>query len=318
MSNQLDALQKLSSLAIHDIDTNLLGLSSATHVNISTRAILSRIDTPQFSSALQKAIHTSREHRWDGNYVKRIRHNLMLNLARDFNAQLPGQASIELDAELAFDTEGLINQASGFYEQYRYSRANTAQLLIKIPATWEGITAARELQRKTINTHLTMVYSFIQAQAGADSQTQVMSIPVGPASNWYQREQPQEYSEAQDPGVTTLSHIYINLKYLAYPTQVRACELTNIKQIQHLAGCDQLELSPLLVAQLKQESSPLERTLEKVADTFERPPTLLEKDFRWHLTMNAMAHEKLAQDIRALEIDQQQLESIIKEKIESL
>ncbi len=317
MPNQLEELKKFSSLAIQEVDVSRVKSFSATHTAICSKTILSLLNEPQFNTILQKAINDSRDQRWNGDYAKSIRRNLILNFAKDFNAQLPGQISIELDADLAFDIDGIINQASNIHEQYRYSRASAAQLLIKIPATWEGITAARELKRRAINTHLTMVYSFVQAQAGADAEADVLSIPVGPASSWYQTYEPQDYS-TNDPGVATLSHIYTNLKYLGYKTLIRGTEFSSIKQVQQLAGCDQLELTTLLAQQLQQEHHPLERKLDKPADVYERPPAISEKDFRWHLTINAMAHEKLAQDIRELDMNQYQLDNFIKEKIESL
>ncbi len=317
MPNQLDELKKLSNIAISDIDTSQIKSFSATHVTVSSATILAHANQPHFARLLQKAIEDSRDQRWDSNYAKSIRHNLMLAIARDFSPHISGQVSIELDVDLAFDTEGLINQANAFHERYRFSRANSAQLLVKIPATWEGIAAARELRRTQIHSNITMVYSFIQAQVAADAEVLVMSIPVGAASNWYKTYQPQDYSST-DPGVDTLSHIHTNLKCLGYKTLIRGTEFNSINQVQLLAGCDQLELTPSLAQQLQQELSLLERKLDKATDIYERPPAVSEKEFRWHLAMNAMAHEKLAQDIRELDMNQYQLENLIKEKIESL
>lgn len=317
MPNQLDELKKISSLATRELNVDQAKLCSATHVAINVKTILSHVHQPQFATRLQKAIDDSRNQRWDGNYVKSIRRNLILNIARDFNTHFHGQTSIELDADLVFDTEGLINQACEIHEQYRYGRANVEQLLINLPATWEGIAAARELKRKAINVHLTMIYSFIQAQAGADAEALLMSIPVGPISNWYQTYEPQDYS-ANDPGVATLSHIHTNLKCLGYKTLIRGSEFTHINQVQSLAGCDQLELTAQLAEQLQQQHSPLERKLDKATEIYERPPSMSERDFRWFLLMNTMAHEKLAQNIRDLDGDQYQLDCLIKEKIESM
>jgi transaldolase len=164
------------------------------------------------------------------------------------------------------------------------------------------------------------VYSFIQAQACADAGVFQISIPVGPTCEWYKINEPgMDYSGANDPGVATLNSIYQNYKYFGYPTRIMGTGFNSVQQIQALAGCDQLAITPALLDELSKQTGSLERQLIAPIPAPEdyRPPAIPEKEFRWSFNYSVMAHAKLAGDIRSLDDTQRQIEEIISQYLEN-
>src|SRR6267378_3669027 len=75
---------------------------------------------------------------------------------------VPGRVSTETDADLSFDTEGLINKAHKFISLYAEKGIGRERILIKIASTWEGIRAAEVLQKEGINCNMTLLFSLPQ------------------------------------------------------------------------------------------------------------------------------------------------------------
>ena len=87
----------------------------------------------------------------------------------------------------------------------------------------------------------------------------------------------------------------------------------NIGQIQALAGCDLLTISPELLAQLASTEAPLARALDaQHARTLQLDAVNYdEAGFRYALNQDAMATEKLAEGIRAFAADAVKLEQLL-------
>ena len=74
-----------------------------------------------------------------------------------------------MDARLSFDTEASIAKAHKLIDLYAAQGINKERVLIKLASTWEGIRAARSLEKDGINCNLTLLFSFAQAAACADA-----------------------------------------------------------------------------------------------------------------------------------------------------
>jgi len=94
---------------------------------------------------------------------------------------------------------------------------------------------------------------------------------------------------------------------------VMGASFRNAGQILALAGCDLLTISPELLEQLRQSSSPVARQLDAEAaraQPLERV-SFDEKGFRFAVNDDAMACEKLAEGIRLFAIDSAKLDDLI-------
>lgn len=93
---------------------------------------------------------------------------------------IPGRVSTEVDARLSFDKEATKAKAKELIALYESLGIKKERILIKIASTWEGIQAARELERDDgIHCNLTLLFGFGQAVACAEAGVTLISPFVG-------------------------------------------------------------------------------------------------------------------------------------------
>ena len=138
---------------------------------------------------------------------------------------------------------------------------------------------------------------------------------VGRILDWCKASTGKDYLGDDDPGVQSVRRIYQYYKQHGYPVEVMGASFRNIGQIQSLAGCDLLTISPALLAELKENTAPLPRRLEPGSDDTEEIARVRfdEASFRFALNEDAMATEKTAQGIRAFAADIVKLEELVRE-----
>ncbi len=227
---------------------------------------------------------------------------------------IPGRISTEVDARLSFDTDAMLKRAHRLIELYEKAGIGRDRVLIKIASTWEGIRAAEQLEREGIQTNLTLLFSFAQAVACADAGVFLISPFVGRIYDWYKKANGSDYTGADDPGVQSVTRIYNYYKANGYQTVVMGASFRNLNQIEQLAGCDRLTISPDLLEKLAADTGKLERKLAP-GNTGEARQSLSESQFRWASNEDAMATEKLAEGIRQFARDQEKLEALLTAKL---
>ena len=93
---------------------------------------------------------------------------------------IPGRVSTEVDARLSYDKEATKAKAKELIALYESVGIKKERILIKIASTWEGIQAARELERDDgIHCNLTLLFGFPQAVACAEAGVTLISPFVG-------------------------------------------------------------------------------------------------------------------------------------------
>ncbi|MBB3331629.1 transaldolase [Halomonas campaniensis] len=237
-----------------------------------------------------------------------------VEIGSEISALVPGYVSTEVSARLSFDTDATLARARALIERYGRHGVGPERILIKVAATWEGIRAARQLEREGIHTNLTLLFSFAQAQACADAGVTLVSPFVGRILDWHKAKAPdQDFGGDRDPGVRSVRQIYEHYKGHGYETVVMGASFRNSGEILALAGCDRLTISPALLGELAETRGTLERRLSPLDAETRAPEPLDEADFRWHLNEDAMATEKLAEGIRKFMEDQRKLEALLGE-----
>ena len=160
---------------------------------------------------------------------------------------VPGYISTEVDANYSFDTNETIREALDIISLYKRAGIDTSRILIKIPATWQGIQAARILENELgIKCNLTLIFSLTQAIACAEANVTLISPFVGRVTDYYKA---NDILYNEDPGVLLVKSIYKYFKQHNYKTIIEA-SFRNIEQICRLNGCDRLTISPQLISEL--------------------------------------------------------------------
>ncbi|MCH9691972.1 MAG: transaldolase [Gammaproteobacteria bacterium] len=226
---------------------------------------------------------------------------------------IPGVVSTEVDARLSFDIRNSVDYARRLITLYQQTGISRQRVLIKLAATWEGISAASILEQEGIRCNLTLLFSQCQAIACAEAGVTLISPFVGRILDWHKTQSNCDtYTAETDPGVQSVRAIYTYYKSRSYPTIVMGASFRNQGEIEALAGCDRLTISPQLLEKLQADQAPLEGGLNDAITPQARPANKLEEaEFRLHLNNNAMASEKLAEGIRNFIHDQQRLEQFL-------
>jgi transaldolase len=235
-------------------------------------------------------------------------------------AIVPGRVSTEVDARLSYDTEATIEQARTIIAQYDRDGIGHERVLIKIASTWEGIRAAEVLEREGIHCNLTLLFGLHQAVAAAEAGVTLVSPFVGRILDWYKKDTGKEYHGAEDPGVISVTNVYNYYKKFGYKTQVMGASFRNIGEIEQLAGCDLLTISPQLLAELEATEAELPRKLDP-----ETAKTLvimkIEVDKETFAAMHAadrMASDKLKEGIEGFSAALVKLESLLAQRLAEL
>ncbi len=225
---------------------------------------------------------------------------------------IPGRVSSEVDARLSFNQSRTVDKARHLIDLYADKGIGPERVLIKIASTWEGIRAAEVLEKEGVNCNLTLLFGFSQAVACADAGVFLISPFVGRILDWYKASTGEDYTAATDPGVGSVKRIYQYYKTHGYNTVVMGASFRNTGEIEALAGCDRLTISPALLEELSVDEGELERVLSPEMSKGEAKVAFPEDKFRWAMNDDAMVTEKLAEGIRQFATDQVKLENILK------
>jgi transaldolase len=303
MTSKLDQLKQYTTVVADTGDLDAISRIKPVDATTNPSLLLKAAALPRYAQLLDQAVSGC-----DGDLGLAC-DRFGVAVGQEILKVIPGRISTEVDARLSFDTQATLRRAEriiGLYDQVGIGRE---RVLIKIASTWEGIRAAEHLEKAGIQTNLTLLFSFAQAVACADAGVFLISPFVGRIYDWYKKAEGRDFVGAEDPGVQSVSRIYQYYKANDYSTVVMGASFRNLGQIEQLAGCDRLTISPELLQQLADDQGDLPRLLNP--GTSEPRQALDESAFRWALNEDAMATEKLAEGIRLFARDQEKLEALL-------
>lgn len=312
--NQLDQLKQFTRVVADTGDFAVIKEYSPEDATTNPTLILKAAQKPEYQSLVETEIQ-------DGKKTSRSLDDTMRALLVHFGLEIlkivPGRVSTETSAKIAFDTEALVAEGRGFIERYAKAGVGRERVLIKLATTWEGIQAARILQKEGINCNMTLLFSMAQAVGAAEAGAKLISPFVGRILDWYKKANKKDYAPAEDPGVQSVREIYAYYKTFGHPTEIMGASFRSKGEVLELAGCDLLTISPELLAELKNSTDPVQR---KFSPQTSKDPKLAriaidEKIFRWMMNESAMATEKLAEGIRTFAADAVKLEEYIAKKL---
>lgn len=316
MSNKLEQLKTMSVVVADTGEFNAIKAYQPEDATTNPSLLFKVAQNPEYTDFILDAIDWAKQQPGDeDDRLHNTLHKFAVNIGAEILKVIPGRVSTEVDARLSFNTEETVKQAQRLIELYQQAGIGKDRVLIKIASTWEGICAAKELEQQGIHCNLTLLFNFTQAVACAEAGATLISPFVGRILDWYKKDSGHDhYPPAEDPGVLSVTRIYNYYKQFGYNTIVMGASFRNTGEIEQLAGCDRLTISPQLMEELQQDQGNLIRRLNgDSTTTLERHAPINEQLFRWELNQDAMATEKLAEGIRNFASDQGKLEALIME-----
>lgn len=314
MTNKLDQLKSMTDVVADTGDIEAIRRFAPLDATTNPSLLLKAAALPQYEKLLENAKQwASAQGGSDSEQLANCNDRFAVDVGTEILGIVPGRISTEVDARLSFNTKASMERARKIIAMYEKAGFDRERILIKLASTWEGICAARQLEQEGIHCNLTLLFSFGQAAACADAGVFLVSPFVGRILDWYKANTDLVIESAvDDPGVQSVRAIYNYYKQHNYPTVVMGASFRNAGEIEALAGCDRLTISPALMEELAADNGPLMRQLSvdtAHSETANLHPT--EAEFRYELNSDAMATEKLAEGIRNFVGDQLKLEQLI-------
>ena len=249
--NQLDQLRQYTTVVADTGDFRLLEQYRPRDATTNPSLVLKAAQKPEYRALVERTLAAA-----PGAPMQAILDSLVVAFGLEILKVIPGRVSTEVDARLSFDTAATISKAQDLIDRYAAAGIERNRVLIKIASTWEGIQAARVLEREGIHCNLTLLFSLPQAVACADAGVQLISPFVGRITDWFKKRDAKDYTPEEDPGVQSVRRIYAYYKAHAIGTEIMGASFRSTGQILALAGCDLLTISPELLEQLRATIAP--------------------------------------------------------------
>lgn len=314
--NALEQLKMMTTVVADTGDINSIKAYAPTDATTNPSLIYAAAQMPEYQHLVDAAVAYGKQSSGDkAEQLTNTIDKLFVAFGVEILKIVPRFVSTETDARLSFDTEGTIEKARKLIRLYREAGYERNRILIKIASTWEGIQAAKVLEREGIHCNLTLLFGFGQAVTCAQVGVYLISPFVGRIFDWYRtKEGVSGYAPDDDPGVKSVRRIYSYYKRYGYNTVVMGASFRNVEEVKALAGCDALTIAPKFLKELQQENAELPKVLSPEhasQNCRDENVQIDEKMFRWMLNDDAMATEKLAEGIRGFSADIVKLEQEI-------
>ncbi|KAG9119259.1 sedoheptulose-7-phosphate:D-glyceraldehyde-3- phosphate transaldolase [Ceratobasidium sp. 392] len=324
MSTSLDQLKATGTVVVSDSgDFESIAVYKPQDATTNPSLILAAAGKPAYAKIIDQAVADAKKSGKKGNeLIEAANDNVLVAFGTEILKIVPGRVSTEVDARLSFDKEATKAKAKELIALYKSKGIDKDRVLIKIASTWEGIQAARELEKEGIHCNLTLLFGFGQAVACAEAGVTLISPFVGRILDWYKKSTGKDYQGAEDPGVQSVTKIFNYYKQHGYKTIVMGASFRNVGEIKALAGVDFLTISPNLLEELKNSNDSVPQVL--VAETAATGAPIQkvsyvdnEPEFRWALLAEKMAFEKLHEGIYKFAEDGQTLKDVLRKKLEA-
>ncbi len=317
--NKLEQLRQMTTVVADTGEFEEIKKYKPTDATTNPSLILAAAGLPEYQFLIEEALQYGKKHASSVQDIINLSiEKAFVNFGVEILKIVPGRVSTEVDARLSFDVAGSIAKAKRYIQLYKEAGIEKERILIKLASTWEGIVAAKELEKEGIRCNMTLMFSLAQAIGCADAKATLISPFVGRILDWYKKaEGKASYPPEQDPGVISVTEIYHYYKKMGIKTQIMGASFRNTDEILQLAGCDLLTIAPKFLEELSLASGPVVRKLDEASSQKEaiQKIDLDEKKFRWMLCENAMATEKLYEGIRNFAKDTVKLEQMLKQKL---
>jgi transaldolase len=324
MTTSLDWLKQTGTVVVSDSgDFESIDVYKPQDATTNPSLILAAAGKPGYGRLIDTAVQYAKSKGGSIDHQANVAlDRLLVEFGKEILKIIPGRVSTEVDARLSFNKEATKAKAKELIALYESLGISKDRILIKIASTWEGIQAARELERDDkIHCNLTLLFGFAQAVACAEAGVTLISPFVGRILDWHKKHKPgKDYQGDEDPGVQSVKRIFNYYKQHGYKTIVMGASFRNTGEIKALAGVDFLTISPSLLEELKGSPEPVPRKLDaQTASQADPLPKVSyidnESEFRWELLQDQMAFDKLHEGIKKFYEDGETLKAVLRKKL---
>ena len=233
LQSELSDLQKVSSV-LYDTKSalNEFGMLGPQAATVSPSILLHAIQKAENfdKGALEGALVYAKEKEEGETMSKEAKLELIIdkatvNLAAKFAARVDGRVSVEVDAKKS-SAEAIVSKTERLMKMFREVNVETNKLLFKIPATWEGVQAMRQLENKGVPCHATLCYCLEQTALAAKANASLIQIYYARINSYGGN----ALALAQD----TKSFI----QSVASPSKILAASIRSAADARAMAGCD--------------------------------------------------------------------------------
>ena len=311
--SKLSQLRELSVVVADTGDYEAIKRLQPVDCTTNPTLVKKALDLPVYADLIERELAWGRQQGGDREtVVHAVADRLTIGVGTLLSTLVPGRVSTEVDADLAHDTAATVAKARQFIQMYADAGVPREKILIKIAATWEGVEAARVLQAEGIDCNLTLIFNPTQALACSEAGAFLISPFVGRILDWYVANGQTPATIDEDPGVKFVRGVYAEFKRRGSPTVVMGASFRSTAQIEALAGCDRLTISPDLLEKLDADHGELPRKLVASAADGAAVTPIDAATFAADLAADPMATEKLATGIEAFAKDLEALRERIR------
>ena len=318
MATKLEQLRAMTVVVADTGDIDAIRTLKPIDCTTNPTLLLKAAEMPAHAALLDEAIGWgSKQGGSRDAVVAAIADRLAVSFGTELTKLVPGRVSTEVDADLSFNTKASVAKARAIIADYASRGVGKERILIKLASTWEGIRAAEILQKEGVDCNLTLLFSLAQAMACAEAGVFLISPFVGRILDWHVKNEGRKFEPSEDPGVISVRGIYAAYKSRGIKTVVMGASFRSAGEVEALAGCDRLTISPALLNELAADQGTLVRQLSP--DNYGAVPAIPGTDevsFRWAMNEDPMATEKLAEGIRAFGKDLGKLRGLVAQRLD--
>ncbi|MDQ5898638.1 MAG: transaldolase [Pseudomonadota bacterium] len=143
--NQLDQLKQFTTVVADTGNFKQLAQFAPQDATTNPSLILKAVQQPEYAPLLAETVAAHR-----GRALDEIVDEVLVRFGLEILKVVPGRVSTEVDARLSFDTAATVARAHRLIALYEAAGIPRSRVLIKIASTWEGIEAARQLEKEGI------------------------------------------------------------------------------------------------------------------------------------------------------------------------
>ncbi|KAJ8114103.1 hypothetical protein ONZ43_g4987 [Nemania bipapillata] len=258
----------------------------------------------------------------NANLVEVIVEAAMVKLAHRMAPHLTGYSHLQTNPKYSFDTKRTLSNARRYVviSKDLDPSFDTAKLCIKIPATWEGFEACRELEKEGITSLATAVTSMQQAMLASHAGCTYIGCYINELRVHFDKLYEDKEKSFRTCGLS--QRLY---QTQAQGTQVVAASLTSIHEVMMLAGINHITVSPLLLQEL--DKTPADSWEGAIGSVFENTSSeaedvdhgSIEEEAAWRLAFSmdqgGRSEAKLNDAIKLFSEKQESLENLVRSYI---